>query len=391
MKERLLILCNVFDDSTRIDRNILTDSPAESRKMLMMCHALKLAGVRPLVISLGRGKASGAFNFFSSIFRRVNGIPIFYLPFSHLYFLSECISLFAPLGLIFKFRSQQKRAIIFYNRRVIYLPALLISSFYGYSTILDLEDGEVGANGNENKRFFSLIVRKLFDHFINRGALLACDALSSYTKTRPVLSYYGTTFAENNIKKFRSNKLFFLMGGTINFETGAKLLINVIRKIRTNNSPWANRIVFEITGKGDGIKAFKLLASEEKNPKVIVHGRTTDNEYREILARSDVGLALKLNSGPLANTTFPSKVIELAAEGILVVTTDISDVRQVLGNGAYYVINDEPQELIDIIEYIANNKIESQKRARLGQQNVLALCDPRESGKRITDFIFGRF
>ena len=390
MKERLLILCNVFDDSTRISRNISTDSPAESRKVLMMCRALSLVGVKPVIISLGRGKACGSFNFFSSIFRRVNGIPILYLPFSHFYFLSECISLFASLGFIYRFRKQQPKAILFYNRRAIYLPALMVSWFLGYRTILDLEDGEIGANGDENKKIFSLFIRKLFDYFINRGALLACNALSSYTKIRPVLSYYVTTFIENNPNRFRSNQLFFLMGGTISFDTGAELLINTIRIIRSNNFQWADQIVFEVTGKGDGIEALKLLSLEAGHPKLIVHGRTTDKEYRQILAKSDVGLALKLNSGSLADTTFPSKVIEFASSGLLILTTDISDVRQVVGDqGAYYLTCDDPQELVNIIERVVMDRVTACEYAIRGMNNVLNLCERKASGKSIADFIFG--
>ena len=112
-------------------------------------------------------------------------------------------------------------------------------------------------------------------------------------------------------------------------------------------------------------------------------------QYREVLRRCDVGLALKLNNGPLANTTFPSKVIEFAAAGLLVLTTDISDVRQVLGSGALYLTRDEPHALIELFESIVKDRPMANACAQSGLQNVQTLCSPLSSGKAVANFIFG--
>ena len=77
MKPRVLIICNALDDGTREQRGITTDSPAASRKIFMLCHALRLAGVRPCIVSLGRGRAGGSKDFFPSVLHRVEGVPVF--------------------------------------------------------------------------------------------------------------------------------------------------------------------------------------------------------------------------------------------------------------------------------------------------------------------------
>lgn len=389
MKPRVLIICNALDDVTRQQRGITTDSPAASRKIFMLCQALRLADVRPCIVSLGRGRAGRSKEFFPGMLRRVSGAAVFYAPFSRIPFLSELISLLAPLCIIIKLRRQNPKAIIFYNRMPAYLPSLLASSILGYRNVLDLEDGEVPASGQIRAGFLARLVPRLFDRFCDSGALLACNALAACTTARPVLSYYGTAVGEPSSRKWQTECVTVLMGGTLCFDTGAELLIDTIRQLRRDAPPWAEQLCFDVTGRGPSLEGLGALAVEPGVPKVIVHGRTTDLQYREILGRSDVGLALKLNNGPLANSTFPSKVIEFAAEGLLVLTTDISDVRHVLGSGALYLTHDEPQALIDLLESVVKDRPAARECAQLGLQNVQALCAPSSSGKRVANFIFG--
>lgn len=389
MKPCVLIICNALDDFTRLERGITTDSPAASRKIFMLCHALRLAGVRPCVVSLGRGRAGGSVAFFPSILRRAQGVPVFYAAFSSIPLVSELVSLLAPLGIIFRYWHQNPKAVIYYNRTTAYLPFLFVSSVLGCKNVLDLEDAEVPATGGKQAGFLAKMVTTLFDRFCKGGALLACNALAEYTTTRPVLSYYGTAVVEQASKKWQSECVTVLMAGSLCFDTGADLLIDALRQLRREAPTWARQLRFEVTGSGTSLEGLIALAAEPDSPQVIVHGRMTDFQYRGVLRRSDVGLALKLNAGPLANTTFPSKVVEFAADGLLVLTTDISDVRHVLGSGALYLTSDEPQALIDLFEAVVRDRLSARTNAQLGLQNVQALCAPFASGQRLANFIFG--
>lgn len=390
MKPNVLIICNALDDVTRQQRRITTDSPAASRKVFLLCQALRLAGVKPCVVSLGRGRAGGSREFFSSVVRRVGGVPVFYAPFSRIPFLSELVSLIAPLGIIFKLRRRSPKSVIFYNRMVVYIPSLLAASVFGYLNVLDLEDGEVSASGQKRAGFVARVVPRLFDHLCKKGALLACNALAEFTTARPVLSYYGAAVCEPCPTKWQSECVSVLMGGSLCSDTGAELLIDSIRQLRRDAPPWAAQLRFDVTGSGPSLDGLATLAAEPGCPKVAVHGRTTDIQYREVMQRSDVGLALKLNRGPLANTTFPSKVIEFAAAGLLVLTTDISDVRQVLGTkGALYLTRDKPEALIGLLQNIVSNRKMARECAQYGLLNVQALCSPKSSGDTVAKFIFG--
>jgi glycosyltransferase involved in cell wall biosynthesis len=100
-------------------------------------------------------------------------------------------------------------------------------------------------------------------------------------------------------------------------------------------------------------------------------------------------LALKLNTVALAETTFPSKVIEYAAAGMLVLTTDISDVRQVLGDGALYLQQDNALQLVSLFERVVQDRIGSQSMAALGCERVRAQCSPASAGRLVSDFLAG--
>ncbi|MEO6118915.1 MAG: glycosyltransferase, partial [Methylotenera sp.] len=151
---------------------------------------------------------------------------------------------------------------------------------------------------------------------------------------------------------------------------------------------WARSLIFKITGKGDCLEQFKTLAYSSEKPVVIVYGRTTDDEYRQILASTHVGLALKPNSGALAHTTFPSKVIEFASQGILALTTDISDVRKVLSDGAIYLEVDDSNLLIEKLQWIVEHRDAARALSLNGMRAVSVACAPERVGQMLSDFLF---
>jgi glycosyltransferase involved in cell wall biosynthesis len=385
---RVIFVCNALDDSTRLARGITTDSPAASRKVLQLCLALRLAGAQPSVLSLGRGRAGASTTYFGSQVRRVQGIPFIYAPFSKLRGLSELLSLLAPAGLAWKLRRCPPPTVIFYNRDVAYVPTLLVTAWLGFRRVLDLEDGEVHHRNSGMGGWISGKFRSLFDALCTSGALLACSALANATSARPTLCYYGTAVSSYSATRWRNADVQALLGGTLAPETGVDILIGAIRTLRRTQPRWASRLHLQITGKGPSMQALQTLAEEPHSPRITVHGRTSDEAYRAIVDGCEIGLALKPCRGVLADTTFPSKVVEMASAGLLVLTTDISDVRTVLQNGALYLQNDEPEELIELLRRAVENRSEAQAMAAAGAQAVWQLCAPAMAGSAVADFLF---
>jgi glycosyltransferase involved in cell wall biosynthesis len=387
----LFLIGNALEDATRQERGITSDSPAASHKVFHLARAARKAGVRTVVVSLGRGRADGSFRYFPGKAARVNGVSVVYLPFTHIPILSELLTLLSLAPLIWRLRLYKgHKAVVFYNRMPSYLTGLVLARLLRFRTVLDLEDGETVTRNWSFAGARNRLLRWLYDALCSDGAMLACSALAKMTKLQPTLCCYGTY--EAGVRGWREPLLPInvLMGGTISVDTGAQMLIDVIAALRKEVPFWAVDIRIEITGKGDCLQDFQALAEDAAKPEVVVHGRMTDDKYREVLARIDVGLALKPNSGELANTTFPSKVIEYAGSGVLVITTDISDVRTVLGSGAIYLVDDDPQLLIEKLRWVAENREEAGKLALEGRKRVAELCSPEAVGRALDGFLFAR-
>ncbi|MEI6066008.1 MAG: glycosyltransferase [Methylococcaceae bacterium] len=386
---KLFFICNALDDVTRLERKIVTDSPAASRKVFGLSKAMREAGVCVLVVSLGRGRQNGSGRYYRCEVRRVNGVPVIYLPFFHFPVLSEVLTLFSSVPILWRLhRKKTKQTILLYNRMLAYFPLLIFAKILQIDTTLDLEDGAIDLNHWSLSGVRSRILSWLFDSLCSRGALLACQGLEIATKLRPTQCCYGVSDIFPTTVNWDISPLTVLLGGTVSFDTGAPLLIEAIRLLRQESPSWAKNISFNITGKGDCLEQFKVLATGSGKPEVIVHGRTTDEEYRQMLACTHVGLALKPNSGALAGTTFPSKVIEFASHGILVVTTDISDVRKVLADGVIYLDIDNPNLLIEKLRWIVEHRGAAKALSLKGVQAVSAVCAPERVGQMLSDFLF---
>ena len=318
---------------------------------------------------------------------RERGVPVLYAPFSRVPLFSELVSLLAPVVQLLSLHRSADNSVIFYNRLAAYLPVLMVSHALGNRNFLDLEDGETAAYTNGIYRWLANASKKIFDRICNGGAILACTALRDFTSIKPTLCYYGTTPDMAITPRFQSDTVCALMGGTLNRETGAYLLTQAITGLRHSGESWAAKLVIHVTGTGPSLTDFEKIAASPGYPTVVVHGRTTNAEYASILQECDVGLSLKLNKGTLADTTFPSKVVEFAGAGMLVLTTDISDVRLVLGEGALYLQRDHVADLEALLKEVVQDRAAAMAKAHRGYKNVRTLCTPSLAGQRVANFV----
>lgn len=391
MRRKLVVICNALDDVTRVQRGIITDSPAASRKVFSMAHAVRYGGVRPFVLSLGRGRPDGSGRYFHGIARRTSGVAVVYLPFTHRRALSQALSLvLLPIFLMRLIARRGGSTVVFYNRSATYILALFVARALAARSVLDLEDGDVARGYQVQARATAWLLRSTFDNLCNGGALLACKSLSDATSLRPVTCFYGAVEPACRVQKAIPPVASVLFGGTISVDTGARLLIDAIRSMRRERTPWSEKIEFVVTGKGDCINALQALSQEQGVPRVTVKGRIGDGEYDRILANATIGLALKPNHGLLAQTTFPSKVVELANAGLLVITTRISDVPDVLGNGALYLADDHPEALVSLLRWAVENPVEAKTIAESGTKAVADACARPTVGRRLASFLFPR-
>jgi glycosyltransferase involved in cell wall biosynthesis len=120
-------------------------------------------------------------------------------------------------------------------------------------------------------------------------------------------------------------------------------------------------------------------------------GNVSTGEYRQILQDSHLGLCLKLPSSSMGATTFPSKVVELASNGLLVVSTKVSDVPLILDNSCAFLLGEATaQALANALTEIASHPEKSGATALKGQQKIAALLSEETVGAGLLQFWRGR-
>lgn len=387
---RIMIACNALDEATRITRHITTDSPAASRKIFMLADALAENGAQVVVSSMGRGRARRKLTFYPKVSVRKRKFVIRYGMFSDLPLFSELLSILSLVTALRRNKTEERQIIIFYNRMTAYIPALIVAKFLGYRCYLDLEDGETyESSPGYMKRLFNFSKRKVFDTLCSDGAILACSALASYTSLTNLYCYYGVFDAclKKDFQKMET--LDILVSGTLNPDSGANTLIGALDRLKsTGDAAKLKSVTFHISGIGSSLAEFGRFENNDHGPRVLVHGRLGQDAYQSLLARCDVGLSLKCVSGKYAHTTFPSKVIEYSGHGMLVVSTDISDVKRVFGeSGALYLEQDSGEQLAKIVQFIVDNREQCESIRQNGCLRASKALASAVAGRSMIDFL----
>ena len=388
---KLYFYCNAVDDDVRVRRNIQGDSPAGTRKVIGLCIACRNAGVDARIVSMGRGRV-GKFGWHGIYESEVDGVPITYGPMLHIPILSYIVTmLWLALHAWRVSYSKINEVHLFYNQLTFYLPALAVLRLRGCKTVVDIEDGPLSQSERVRvqlkSRFGSVVPSTVFAKLINGGALIANTALAGATTIRPVLPYYGAIASMPPRSRAKTALVHILASGTLEPDTGMNLLAEAIILVDQKGAV-AERIQINITGQGPSLKHLSDLAKQLRHVRLNVLGRISLADYRTILMRADVGLSLKLIGGGFSNSTFPSKTVEYAQNGLMLISTDISDVRAVFGDTARYLINNDAVALAALIVDVANDTVAATELARQGQIHILEKLSYPQAGIILRSFLF---
>src|SRR5262245_35796148 len=88
----IIYLCGALDERTRAARKISSANPAATKQIINFCRAIFAAGVRPLVVSMGRGRQDRSGDSYPAFAKRVSGIPVVYARFVHLPLVTHIVS-----------------------------------------------------------------------------------------------------------------------------------------------------------------------------------------------------------------------------------------------------------------------------------------------------------
>lgn len=333
------------------------ESPAARNKVLGVCAAIRAAGATPVIITaVGREATSPrkplrvvhrdgvcfveVFNVGSGLARRLSAL------------------LFLPLAAL-RFVGARDRVLL-YNGEPEFLLLALCLRILRRPAMLDIEDAPRTDDSSPLGRLIAAtapLLRRLCD----RRAVVASRALGEQLGLRQFLPVYGVSsfFTASRLSRdaFSDAETRILFGGSILPDTGSDLFIAALRELATLSV--ATPLHFYVTGR---FKAglFDALATEMAAvPNVrfsVVQDLDTD-AYAALVRTMDVGLCLKLPSSEMGRTTFPSKVVEITALGMLLVSTRVSDVDLIFdAESAVLLASEAPTELAAILAEIAMDR-----------------------------------
>lgn len=281
--------------------------------------------------------------------------------------------------------------VILYNFFPEYILAAIWLRLAGIPCIIDIEDAprkdEPGARG--------VMVRWSF--WLLRGIsvrryLIVSDKLARELELSDYLTVYGVashfTAATDRSAPFSRSEVRINLGGALVRETGVELFIAALRVLLRKHGD--QPLHFFVTGHvPPGL--FDELAMELNTSPAIrltVAANLDFPAYRALLDTMDVGLCLKLPSTQMGQTTFPSKVVEIAAIGLLLISTQVSDVPLIFdGKSAILLNTEDPTELAATLASLPGDRDAAAKRARRGQQLVTDRFSALAVGTAIRSFL----
>jgi len=383
--KRIYYVSNAFEESVKNQRGITTDSPAANRKVITLCKAVKQAGGDVEIISLGRGRVKGTWKSYSLISTQADIVPITYLPYLDASLITHLVTMVSLFSFVIG-RTDKDSTFIFYNYYPHYLLALLFCKLTSRKCILDIEDG-VRADEFLLRKLLNLWLLKIHNWCCRTGVMLAATALEGQASGQSSYICYGVSEATKTFRDWQKVPLQVHFGGSLLEETGAILFLDTLDFLMRSNPEIFEKLRFVVTGFGPYAHLIGAAAKSRMNNFLHFYGNVSSAEYQDIIQHSHIGLCLKLSANSMGATTFPSKVLELASYGLLLVSTKVSDVPLLFDNESAIFLDEEtPRVLAKSLVDIAKNPNKARNIAFAGQRRILNTLSEEKIGSELLTF-----
>lgn len=253
---------------------------------------------------------------------------IFGFPFLNVWFCKKsCIRFLKQLH-----KKKPIEAIVFYNMRLENAPvALYFKKKYNIPILLQYEDGltrDASVTG---------LKRKLYQR-MERKTLLEIDgAFLVNSKIKVPCPYEvirGAIRKVDALEHIKNPVPKILFASTLDEQRGVSVLLQSLREIE-------DEFELYVTGKGSSEGKVK----ECQDHRIHFLGFIDYEEYEEVLKSADICINAQLTHQSFGNFSFPSKIYEYLSYQKLVVSSDVADAREAIGEIAFVYENDDPKAL----------------------------------------------
>lgn len=295
---------------------------------------------------------------------------------------------FAPCFYLSFVVKNRRCTYIFYN----YYPEYVLAAAYlfliGNRGYLDIEDHPV-----RNWVLREIVARWSYPVmlFLCRPRVIcASTGIGELSRAPAYHVIHGIADPASNTARrdFANPTLSVLFGGTLVPDLGTELLADCVDLMQNSGRFVANPIAFHVTGFGDPQRLRALAQAGTVNGvTVFFHGEVNHDQYLEVSTTCTVGLSLRIPESDTGVTTFPSKVAEIAALGMGLVTTDISDVKRLFGDTAIYLDPPTADNLMRVLFDLTQDKTALQRLAQVCHQRGIEVFSPGSVGASLVAFL----
>lgn len=272
--------------------------------------------------------------------------------------------------------------IIFYNYKPeTAIAAWLCKVFYKIPIVLDYEDGYFAINeiSNIKRHIINLIEKKVSKNI--DGAILVTSILKDRVSCNYVVVRGLTNEKILTSKKSENkNKIPIVMySGGLEKIRGIEVLLESLNFTRS-------KFKLLISGKGDCEELVKQYSDE----RIQFLGYINYEDVIDYMINSDMLINCQLSNNQFGEASFPSKIFEYASTTNIIISSDVSDIDEFIGQVIHLYRDDNPEELAKKIDEIISNLDdpifryqEKEKMHSFATNNT-----PENIGKLIIDKLF---
>ena len=385
-RKRVLYICNLLSDRIIKARELRPASMTCTGRLIPVLRACRQGGTAVWALSLGRNRQRATYKWYPAGAARIDGVPVVFAAFWDCPVLTHVVTILS-LGIITWRLRDRVASTVFWNAMPHYVLALFVARLAGIRCVLDLEDGV-----REDIRGFTGAVQRCLLRMWDRcadAAMVANASLQNQIKTRPAYLYYGVA-PLIPVNRPWDGELQALFSGHISMDTGVENLIDALRVLKETSPRTSSGIRVIAVGDGNLTDRMRSAAAGELSGILEFRGRVTDDEYQELLRTSHIGLCLKMPNHSMGQTTFPSKVIEFASWGLLVVSYRVSDVPVLFPeNGAILLEETTPHKLASALKQIVEAPSEAHGRAEAGRCAIAIRLNPQSVARDLASLWLG--
>lgn len=370
---------------------------AGSNKMTSIVRAMRAAGSRAWLVSmpvLGRGAAKrySSWELVPDVYR-----PSLFLPTTANRWCRKIVAL-TTFGWFCATRVRMGDKIVLYNHALEYLLGLLVLKVRGVQVFLDIED----APREDEHGPLAMMLRHIFPltfQMTDARKITVSESLAKRLAIRDYCAVYGATTIDHSSRAVackenwgaveRGGPLRIHFGGSLSEDTGVSIFCDAVRMLATSPLPGAGCVVFYVTGSG-GDEQLSALQGVCTDPRLQVIWRKDlpREQYLAEFLQCHAGLSLRVPGSCMSETTFPSKVVEITGNGLLLITTRVSDVPLLFDeNNAVLLEHSTARELAERIKEIMNDPDGMRIRAMGGHRRAAEVFGELAVGKRLTAFL----